>query len=169
MKVTSKAAFGTASLMACAYVVIALSGASAMAQSGTTGHCVAVVVNTTIPPSTVHGENPLFGGTSAALGEKVITAPSLTGPTGLGAVCHKDAVDAFNANAAWSNPAQFCTRYNDKLTHKVEVLEILTEVGGPFHGHTGGYNLVAGYTVTCAGGPTNVTHLTVPVVVPGPF
>lgn len=142
-------------------------------QNNVSGHCVAAVANTTIPPGQ-SGENPLFGGDSASLQsgspatQMVIHAPSVTGPGGLGAVCNHKAVNAFNANASWSNPAQFCAHYPDGKTHKVQVLEILTEVGGQWHGHTGGYNLVAGYTVTCAG-PINVTPLTVPVVVSGPF
>jgi hypothetical protein len=151
--------FSTVNIAAVVMAIMPLTIAPpAVAQATVTGPCLAMVVNTTIP-ATVSGENPLFGGTAVS----PTTLPGLTGDQ-----CHQKAEQAFNANAAWSNPAQFCARFPDGKTHKIEALEILTNVGGPWHGHTGGYNLVAGYTVTCAG-PINVTQLKVPTVVPGPF
>jgi hypothetical protein len=130
-----------------------------VAENTKTGPCLAMVVSSTIPAS-VSGQNPLSGGTSAS-------PSSLPGLTG--AQCHAKTEEAFSANSAWSNPAQLCARYHDGKVHKIEALEILTNMGGPWHGHTSGYNLVAGYTVVCAAsGPTKVTQLT-PGVLPGPY
>ncbi len=172
MKTTFKSLLGSinvaALLMASAPVALTLSAMPAHAQSGVTGHCVAVMANNTIPAST-SGQNPLFGGVYAMLNQatgpvtRVVTAPGMTGPTGLGQVCHNLALAEYNANAGWSNPAQFCARTPDGKRHRVQLLTILTELGGPFIGHVGGYNQIAGYDVTCAG-PVNVTPLSRQVV-----
>jgi hypothetical protein len=149
-------------------LAVALPSAPAMAQSGVTGHCVAVMANNTIPQST-GGQNPLFGGVYSMLNQatgpvtRVVSAPGMTGPTGLGQVCHNTAIAEYNANKGWSDPAQFCARTPDGKRHRVQLLTILTEIGGPFIGHVGGFNQVAGYDVTCAG-PVNVVPLTRQVV-----
>jgi hypothetical protein len=141
-------------------------------SAGVTGHCQAVMANNTIPQST-GGQNPLFGGVYAMLNQAtgpttvVVNAPGMTGPTGLGQVCHNTALAAYNANKGWSDPAQFCARTPDGKRHRVQLLTILTELGGPHIGHKGGYNQIAGYDVTCAG-PVNVVPLTRQVV-PAPF
>lgn len=168
---TLKSFFGsinTAALLAAsAPLAIVLPSTSAMAQSTVTGHCQAVVANNTIPPST-SGQNPLFGGVYADLNQSsgatttVLTAPGMTGPTGLGQVCHNAAIAAFKANPGWT-PAEFCKRTPDGKKHRVQLLTILTELGGPHIGHVGGYNQVAGYDVTCAG-PVDVVPLTRQVV-----
>jgi hypothetical protein len=167
-----KSLFGsinTAALLAAsASLALALPGAPALAQSGVTGHCQAVMANNTIPQST-SGQNPLFGGVYAMLNQAtgpttvVVSAPGMTGPTGLGQVCHNTALAAYNANKGWSDPAQFCARTPDGKRHRVQLLTILTELGGPHIGHQGGYNQIAGYDVTCAG-PVNVVPLTRQVV-----
>jgi hypothetical protein len=160
----------TAALLAAsAPLAFALPGAPAMAQSGVTGHCQAVMANNTIPQST-SGQNPLFGGVYADLNQAtgpttvVVSAPGMTGPTGLGQVCHNTALAAYKANTGWSDSAQFCARTPDGKRHRVQLLTILTELGGPHIGHQGGYNQIAGYDVTCAG-PVNVVPLTRQVVV----
>jgi hypothetical protein len=170
MKTTLKSFFGglnIAAIMA-ASAMVALPAAPATAQSGVKGNCVAVMANNTIPASQ-SGQNPLFGGVYAMLNQasgpiaKVVTAPGMTGPTGLGQVCHNAALAAYQANKGWSDPAQFCARTPDGKRHRVQLLTILTEIGGPFIGHQGGYNQIAGYDVTCAG-PVNVVPLTRQVV-----
>jgi hypothetical protein len=170
MKTTLKSIFGglnIAAIMATS-AIVALPAAPAMAQSGVKGNCVAVMANNTIPASQ-SGQNPLFGGVYAMLNQasgpiaKVVTAPGMTGPTGLGQVCHNAALAAYQANKGWSDPAQFCARTPDGKRHRVQLLTILTEIGGPFIGHQGGYNQIAGYDVTCAG-PVNVVPLTRQVV-----
>jgi hypothetical protein len=171
-----KSLFGSintvALLAASAPLALALPAAPALAQSGVTGHCQAVMANNTIPQSTT-GQNPLFGGVYANLNQAtgattvVVSAPGMTGPTGLGQVCHNTALAAYNANKGWSDPAQFCARTPDGKRHRVQLLTILTELGGPFIGHQGGYNQIAGYDVTCAG-PVNVVPLTRQVV-PTPY
>jgi hypothetical protein len=172
MKTTLKSLLGNINLVAAiaasAPLALALSAAPALAQSGVTGHCVAVMANNTVPPST-SGQNPLFGGVYAMLNQstgpvtQVVSAPGMTGPTGLGQVCHNTAIAAYKANAGWSDPAQFCARTPDGKRHRVQLLTILTEIGGPFIGHSGGFNQVAGYDVTCAG-PVDVTPLSRQVV-----
>lgn len=155
-----------------------------------------VVNTTAPMPSPVHGMNPLLGGTYAELiaplaalnasaVPKHITGLPLTGTHGAGEACHADAVALFNGlantahygsngvtahsgNLEWSDSAKLCARteFQDGKRHTIGVYEIITEVGGAVTGHTGGYNLVAGYSVTCkASIPTNVVNLTVPVVV----
>lgn len=156
-------------------VALILPAAPALAQASVSANCVAVVANNTVPASSSE-QNPLFGGVYANLSQvtgphtKVVTAPGFTGPTGAGQQCRQAAIDAFRNNAGWSDPAQYCARHADGKTHRVGIFEVFTDPqwGGPFIGHKGGYSLVAGYTVTCAG-PTNVSNLTVPVVVPAPF
>jgi hypothetical protein len=139
----------------------------AMAQT-VSGNCVAVMASNTVPQST-SSQNPLFGGVYAQLNQatgpiaRVVTAPGMTGPTGLGQVCHNTAIAEYNSNRGWSDPAQFCARKQDGKRHRVQLLTILTELGGPFIGHVGGFNQVAGYEVTCAG-PVNVVPLTRQVV-----
>jgi hypothetical protein len=155
-------------LVASAPIALVLPSAPALAQSGVSMHCQAVMANNTIPQSTT-GQNPLFGGVYADLNQgtggttAVVTAPGVTGPTGVGQVCHNTAIAAYNANKGWSDPAQFCARTPDGKRHRVQLLTILTEIGGPFIGHQGGFNQVAGYDVTCAG-PVNVVPLTRQVV-----
>jgi hypothetical protein len=115
----------------------------------------------------------------------LISNVPLTGHGGAGAICHWDAVALFKnqdntatygangvhnthaGNLVWSDPNQLCARpgYRDKKLHTVGVYEIITEVGGPVTGHVGGFNLVAGYSVTC-NGPNTPTQLAVPAVVP---
>lgn len=172
MKTTLKSLLNSinfvAIIAASAPIALTLPATSAMAQSGVTGHCQAVMANNTIPQST-GGQNPLFGGVYANLNQAsgpttvVVSAPGMTGPTGLGQVCHNTALAAYNANTGWSDPAQFCARTPDGKRHRVQLLTILTELGGPHIGHQGGYNQIAGYDVTCAG-PVNVVPLTRQVV-----
>jgi hypothetical protein len=153
-------------------LALAIPSGPAMAQATVSGNCVAVMAHNTIPAST-SGQNPLFGGVYSMLNQatgpvaRVVTAPGLTGPTGLGQVCHNTALSVYQGNKGWSDPAQFCARKADGKRYRVQLLTILTEIGGPFIGHTGGYNQIAGYDVTCAG-PVNVVPLTRQVV-PAPY
>jgi hypothetical protein len=172
MKTTLKSLLGNLNIAALiaagAPLALAVPSAPAMAQSSVSMHCQAVMANNTVPSST-SGQNPLFGGVYAMLNQAtgpttvVVTAPGVTGPTGVGQVCHNTAIAAYNANAGWSDPAQFCARTPDGKRHRVQLLTILTEIGGPFIGHSGGFNQVAGYDVTCAG-PVNVVPLSRQVV-----
>ncbi len=176
MKKTIASLFGSinvaAIIAASAPLALTLPSAPAMAQASVSMHCVSAVRHSAVPAIPGSGGiNPMFGGVYSMLNQatgpvtKLVTAPTVTGPTGLGQVCQNEAKANYIANKGWSDPAQYCARTPDGKKHKVEILAILTEIGGPFIGHVGGYNLVAGYTVTCAG-PINVTPLTVPVVVP---
>jgi hypothetical protein len=177
MKTKLKTMFGGAAAAAivatAAPMALTVPATSVLAQAMVTGNCVAVMRTTTVPSSTPLAVNPLFGGVYAQLNQmtgptaRVLSAPGMTGPTGLGQVCHNEAVKTYNANKGWSDPAQFCARNATGKTYKVELLTILNELGGPFIGHQGGYNLRAGYTVTCPM-PIKATPLAVPAVVPSP-
>lgn len=172
LKVFLNSVNAVALIAASATFAVALPSAPAIAQTSVSMHCVSAVRHQAVPAIPGSGGiNPMFGGVYSMLNQatgpvtQVVTGTSVTGPTGLGQLCQNAAKANYIANKGWSDPAQYCARTPDGKTHKVEILAILTEIGGPFIGHQGGYNLVAGYTVTCAG-PINVVQLATPVVVP---
>jgi hypothetical protein len=111
-----------------------------------TYHCVAEV-STGLQP-------PIAGQSGAA----TLSIFVVSGATLHAAVdqCHQGARNAFLANTAWSDPAQFCARYsqanyeitlgNSGRTRVVWVTDYFQEMG-----HANGYNRVGGYTVVCNG------------------
>jgi hypothetical protein len=134
----------------------------------------------------------LFSNNIAAVNQTAIkiTGVPASGPNGAGSICHADALALFNGtdntatygangvsthnsayintNHVWSNRNELCTRifHNDHQQHFLGVYEIITEMGGPVTGHTGGYNQVGGIVVICDGQTNPATNIPAPVVVP---
>jgi hypothetical protein len=141
----------------------------ALAMTGL-GPASAAPVHYTCVADVSTGLSPAVSGQSGAA--NLATGP-VTGATitQAASACHAFAHAAFMANAAWSDPAQFCARYsqanyentlgNSGKTRLVWVTDYFQELG-----HANGYNRVGGYSVVCNGPAQLIQIPTNPTVVP---